>query len=146
MKWDNEDAYAEARSHAGAITDESVDDFEWTYETAYPTARIGVYEWESKRGKLMDKEEWTEWMKIEHEGIPERTYLGPNSLETRWLADPTQDPLVIVEPASGPAYLWDGHHRLAIAYMHELPTVPVFVGRPKVHKNSNRKLKAKLLR
>lgn len=150
MRWTDQDAATQAAAYEGAMTDVPASEYRWTYVPAFPTARIGVvdYDADADRG-----EAWIGWMEWLGSEDAERRLdglfpvLGPDGLEGWWLSDPTVEPLIIVweDPHDWP-YLWDGHHRLAIAKLNELTAVPVFLGRRKGVDFGDARTKHRLLR
>ena len=61
-------------------------------------------------------------------GSPE--YAGRQEWNALWCQDTRLYPLYVVLE-DGEYRLWDGHHRLASAFWHEIDTVCVFLGMPK---------------
>jgi hypothetical protein len=64
----------------------------------------------------------------------DRVYCGsiPVTWDTfarAWMEAADPQPLIITfEPDGEGTFIWDGVHRFAVAYLHKLETVPVFVG------------------
>lgn len=60
-------------------------------------------------------------------GSPE--YAGRQEWCAEWAKNTARYPLCVVFE-DGQYWLWDGHHRLASAFWHEIPSVMAFVGGP----------------
>jgi len=47
----------------------------------------------------------------------------------KWIHNPNEKPIILMEGTDGRAHIWDGHHRVGMAHKVNMPTVPVLLGR-----------------
>lgn len=83
--------------------------------------------------KLTDniKSDWSAWFKGEED---EWKYNHGNEREGHfeaWLKNPHEKPVIFMEGTDGRLHIWDGHHRVGIAHVAKLKTIPALVGRRK---------------
>ncbi len=79
------------------------------------------------------RDEWVQWFREEKEMAAAADGRDGyyEAMESWWSTDPNE-PLFVTEGTDGKYYVWEGTHRTAIAKIHNMATVPVFLGTPKV--------------
>jgi ribosomal protein S18 acetylase RimI-like enzyme len=97
-------------------------DFNWTQVDAFPVDKL--------EGTA---ESWKLWFEQEKNwaadgGRPENYF---EEMEKWWTNNPDEH-MIVVEGTDGKHYVWEGTHRLAIAKIHNMKTVPVFLGIRKI--------------
>jgi hypothetical protein len=95
--------------------------FSWNYDPAFSLVNLGG-----------DPDEWAEWAAQERLAWIESfgDDRGPE-LSEYWLPNPEEDPVVVAEGKDGLFYIWDGNHRIGVAFSAGLVAVPAIVGRRK---------------
>lgn len=95
---------------------------QWFVTEAYPTSSLKFFKTKSSAKKWLDreKEAWAD----------DHTDPYYEEME-KWVSSGKDiEPIVLLEDVHGnPVDLWDGWHRVAIAIVHGVPTLPAIVGR-----------------
>ena len=75
------------------------------------------------------KKDWVSWFNGEQD---EWKYNHGDEREghfEKWLKNPYENPIIIIEGTDGKPHIWDGHHRVGISHVAKLKSVPVLFGR-----------------
>lgn len=93
-------------------------DFTWTFTARFKLRRLAGAANEWVRWSAKEKAAWAE------DFTPE----VDKEIEASWLPEPWLEPVIVVEGADGAFYVWDGNHRIGVAFTAGLATVPAIVG------------------
>lgn len=83
------------------------------------------------------KGDWAAWFKGEED---EWVYNhGRNDADNgdrdghfdKWVKNPSEKPVILMEGTDGKLHIWDGHHRVGVAHVHKMETIPALIGRRK---------------
>lgn len=110
----------------------SFDDLEWSWERSYPVSelfkRVVAYRDRNLYGRAFrTKREAAEWYESERNGDDTTTYY--DDLERSIAEKGVIDELSVADLGDGRLDMLDGWHRLALAIVRGIDTVPVFLGR-----------------
>jgi ParB/Sulfiredoxin domain len=104
------------------------EEFTWRFA---PRFRLSRLPGEAKKWVRWSAQEKAAWID-EYGKHPKQEF------ETTWLPQPSHYPIIVVKGTDGSFYLWDGNHRVGVAYTAGRKTVPAIVGfrkaqRPQSH-------------
>jgi hypothetical protein len=120
--WSSQDALESGQywqHEGGEPFDVTADDLTWSYEPAFPVARLISF--------LGGPEDWLNWMMVE---VNDRGVDWFWSFSEWWVNKPTEQPVVLVLNPDGTVDgIWDGWHRCATSVLFGARSLPAFVGR-----------------
>lgn len=77
------------------------------------------------------KSDWAAWFKGEQDEWQYNHGDERKDHFEKWLKNPFEKPVIFIEGTGGKWHIWDGHHRVGIAHIAKLKTIPALVGRRK---------------
>lgn len=94
------------------------DEFDWAVTPAFPLKRLAG-----------SRKAWVRWAAAEKAAWVEDYAPEPHEeMEYYWLPEPWGSPVIVVEGTDRRFYVWDGNHRVGVAFTAGLGFVPAIVG------------------
>lgn len=104
-----------------------VEDLDWSFDPRFPIRKlIG-----SQHG-TQSVQDWIEWKREE-----QKQFLHDQGWDRfgEGFEDALEEPITVVLGTDNRYWLWDGFHRVGLAFEKKMQTLPAVVGRPKSSKN-----------
>jgi len=105
------------------------DRFRWSYVRHFPTKEF-TQQGVAINGRPIPPDEWEAWLLEEKANADFPEYY--QELEAAWLNDPAKvGPVLLAYMPGKRMAIGDGWHRIAMAVVNKMKSVPAIVGRPK---------------